>query len=114
MIKAALAGVPPPYTDTELATLALHCTRQEDAARKVERQLRKSEAALLLETRIGQIFSGVITGSAAEGVWVRIFSPPAEGKLYAEAPGLAIGDKVQVRLESVSVERGFIDFVVVD
>jgi exoribonuclease-2 len=114
LIKAALAGVPPPYTDAELATLALHCTRQEDAARKVERQLRKSEAALLLETRIGQIFSGVITGSAAEGVWVRIFSPPAEGKLYAEAPGLAIGDKVQVRLESVSVERGFIDFVVVD
>jgi hypothetical protein len=27
------------------------------------------------------------------------------------ARGLAVGDKVRVRLESVSVERGFIDFV---
>ena len=32
----------------------MHCTRQEDAAQKVERRMRKSEAALLLESRIGQ------------------------------------------------------------
>ena len=111
MVKAALTGERPPYGDGELAALALHCTRQEDAARKVERQLRKSEAALLLETRVGQVFAGVVTGSAAQGIWVRIFSPPAEGKLLEGRPGLAVGDKVRVRLESVSVERGFIDFV---
>ena len=113
MVKAALLDERPPYTDSELAALALHCTRQEDAARKVERQLRKSEAALLLETRVGQVFAGVVTGSAAQGIWVRIFSPPAEGKLLEGRPGLAVGDKVRVRLESVSVERGFIDFVLV-
>jgi hypothetical protein len=49
MVKAALTGERPPYADGDLAALALHCTRQEDAARKVERQLRKSEAALLLD-----------------------------------------------------------------
>jgi len=114
LIKASLAGEQPPYSDAELATLALHCTRQEDASRKVERQLRKSEAALLLESRIGQVFSGIVTGSAAEGIWVRIFSPPAEGKLVMGTPGLAVGDKLRVRLVSVSVERGFIDFTPVD
>jgi exoribonuclease-2 len=112
LIKAALAAQTPPYTNGELADLALHCTRQEDAARKVERQMRKSEAALVLETRIGHTFAGVVTGSADKGVWVRIFSPPAEGKLIGSKPGLAVGDKVQVRLDSVSVERGFIDFEV--
>ena len=111
LIKAALAAVAPPYTDSELASLALHCTRQEDAARKVERQMRKSEAALVLETRIGQTFDGIVTGSEPKGVWVRIFSPPAEGRLVSGKPGLAIGDKLRVRLDSVSVERGFIDFV---
>jgi exoribonuclease-2 len=111
LIKAALAGDAPPYSDTELATLALHCTRQEDAARKVERQMRKSEAALVLETRIGQTFDGIVTGSEPKGVWVRIFSPPAEGRLVSGKPGLAIGDKLKVRLESVSVDHGFIDFI---
>lgn len=110
MIKAALANAKAPYSDKELADLALHCTRQEDASRKVERQMRKSEAALVLESRISQTFAGVVTGTAPKGVWVRIFSPPAEGKLGLGSQGLAVGDKVQVRLESVSVERGFIDF----
>lgn len=112
MIKAALTGARAPYSDAELAQLALHCTRQEDASRKVERQMRKSEAALLLESRIGQVFNGVVTGSATEGIWVRVISPPAEGKLSMGTPGLAVGDKVRVRLVSVSVERGFIDFVI--
>lgn len=111
LLKAALAQQPAPYADTELAALALHCTQQEDAARKVERQMRKSEAALLLETRIGDQFEGVVTGSAPQGVWVRVFNPPAEGKLTGDGPPLAVGDKIKVRLVSVSVERGFIDFV---
>ena len=114
LLKATLAGTPPPYSNAELAELALHCTRQEDAAQKVERRMRKSEAALVLESRIGQRFEGLVTGSSPDGVWVRIFSPPAEGKLVAGAAGLQVGEKVHVQLQATNVERGFIDFVRVE
>ena len=111
LIKAALAHQPPPYSSSELGELALHCTRQEDAAQKVERQITKSEAALVLESHIGQHFDAIVTGNSQDGVWVRVFSPPAEGKLVSGAPDLHIGRKVHVKLISTNVERGFIDFV---
>ena len=111
LLKALLADAPAPYSTTELGALATHCTQQEDNAKKVERQVRKSEAALVLESRIGQRFDGVITGSSSKGTWVRIFSPPAEGKLVGNASSLKVGQRLRVRLVSASVERGFIDFV---
>src|SRR5579872_2694538 len=48
MIKAALAGTTQPYAENELEALATHCTETEDAANRVERQVRKAAAALLL------------------------------------------------------------------
>jgi exoribonuclease-2 len=114
LLKAVLAGKPSPYSNAELEALALHCTRQEDAAQKVERRMRKSEAALVLEARIGQRFDAIVTGTTPEGVWVRIFTPPAEGKLVEGAAGLEVGEKVHVKLVATNVERGFIDFVRVD
>ena len=47
-----------PTAATSSTALAAHCTEQEDAADKVERQVRKSAAALLLESRIGERFDG--------------------------------------------------------
>ena len=54
---------------------------------------------------------GVITGAADKGTWVRIFQPPAEGRLIDAPERLQVGQTVKVRLVSTSVERGFIDFV---
>ena len=109
LIKAALADVKSPYSDMELEFLANRCTQQEDAANKVERQLRKSEAAMLLEDHIGQEFDGVVTGESKGNTWVRIFDPPAEGKLLPSRD-VQVGDKVRAKLISTNVERGFIDF----
>jgi len=111
LLKAAMAQTDAPYAAAELSALAAHCSRQEDNAKKVERQVRKSEAALLLAPRIGQQFDGVVTGASTKGTWVRIFSPPTEGKLVAGTTGFHVGRKVRVRLTSVNVEHGFIDFV---
>ena len=114
LLKAALADEPQPYSNAELGELAQHCTRQEDAAQKVERQLRKSEAALLLESRVGERFDALVTGAGPEGTWVRILTPPAEGKLVGGHSGLRVGDALRVKLVSTHVEHGFIDFVRLD
>ncbi|MFH0806952.1 MAG: RNB domain-containing ribonuclease [Elusimicrobiota bacterium] len=110
MIKAAVAGSPLPYSKEELSTLARHCTDQEDAAKKVERQVVKSAAALLLRNRIGESFDAIVTGASDKGIWVRLVNPPVEGKLVSGFSGLDIGSKVRVRLERTDVMRGFIDF----
>jgi len=109
-LKSMLAGRPAAYGDAELDGLARHCTTQEDAATKVERQVRKSAAALLLASRIGERFDALVTGAAEKGTWVRVVRPSVEGRLVRGFDGLDVGDHVQVELVHVDVERGFIDF----
>ncbi len=111
MLKAKLASTQPPYSVAELEALARHCTQQEDAAQKVERRVRKSEAALLLESHVGESFDAIVTGHSTSDTWVRIFSPPAEGRLDSDVPDIEVGQQVRVKLVSTNVERGFIDFV---
>jgi exoribonuclease-2 len=110
LIKAALSKKAPAYSKEDLAALAEHCTRQEDAANKVERQVQKAAAALWLSDRIGETFNGVVTGASAKGTWARIFKPPVEGKIERGYQGLDVGDRVRLRLIDTNPERGFIDF----
>lgn len=114
LLKAALSRSPSPYSNAELSALALHCTEQEDHAQKVERRMRKSEVALLLESRIGQRFDAIVTGSSAGSTWIRTFDPPAEGKLVSGLAEPKIGQQLHVKLVVADVERGFIDFVLAD
>lgn len=110
LIKAALAGQPVPYANEQLAQVAQRCTVQEDAAAKVERQVRKSAAALLLERDIGKTFEAIVTGASDKGTWVRLLRPPVEGRVISGFQGLDVGDRVVVKLEHTDVEHGFIDF----
>ena len=111
MLKHAIANRPSPYDHQELYSLALYCTTQEDAIRKVERRVRKSEAALFLEPYIGKDFDGVITGITPNYGWVRIFNPPAEGMLLKLPREASIGSKLRVKLVSTDVELGHINFM---
>ena len=110
ILKAAIARRPSPFTVAQLSTIAAHCSEQGAAADKVERRVRKSASAAILSPRIGDHFDGIITGASASGTYVRVFSPPVEGKVIRGQHGLLVGDKVQVRLVETNVERGFIDF----
>jgi VacB/RNase II family 3'-5' exoribonuclease len=112
IVKAALAGVPSPYSNAELATLAAHCTEQQRDATKVERQVAKSAAALLLSSRIGAAFEGIVTGASEKGTWVRISKPTTEGRVVKGFQGLDVGDRVVVKLVHTDVDLGFIDFAV--
>jgi len=113
LLKAALTGQTSQYTNDELTTLARHCTDQEDNAAKVERQVGKSAAALLLASRIGARFDAIVTGASDKGTWVRISGPTAEGRVVRGFEGLDVGDRVVVELVRADVARGFIDFAAV-
>jgi exoribonuclease-2 len=110
LLLAALAGAPAPYDAGQLAELARHCTEQENNANKVERHVRKSAAALLLESRIGARFDAIVTGASDKGTWARISKPAVEGRVVRGQAGLDVGETVRVELVHVDVERGFIDF----
>lgn len=110
LLKAVIARRPAPYTEAELRDIAERCTEREDAARKVERLMRKASAAVLLGERIGDTFDAIVTGVSNKGTFVRLIAPPAEGRVVRGEEGMDVGDKVRVKLLATEPERGFIDF----
>ena len=111
LLKSALAGRASSYSEADLQSLAAHCTVQEDMATKVERQVRKSAAALVLAGRVGQRFEAIVTGVSSKGTWVRISGPTAEGRVVRGFEGLDVGDPLRVELVHTDAARGFVDFV---
>ncbi len=110
LVKATLAGAPAPYTDDELDVIAKHCTERENAANHVERIARKAAAALLLAHRIGDVFDAIVTGVNSDGTYVRLLSPPAEGRVMKGEQGMDVGERVRVKLIRTDPVHGFIDF----
>jgi exoribonuclease-2 len=110
LLKAVIAGEPPPYSVEELQEIAEECRDRESNARKVERLMRKAGAAMFLHDRIGQTFRAIVTGATPKGTYARLIDPPAEGRIVRREEGLQVGDKVTVRLIGTDPERGFIDF----
>ena len=110
LLFAALEGSEIPYSVSALEQIAQRCTEREDAARKVERLMRKVAAAQLLRNMVGQTFGALVTGASHKGVFVRLFSPRVEGKVVRGDAGMDVGEKVRVRLVDVDEDRGFIDF----
>jgi exoribonuclease-2 len=110
LLKAAMVGRAAPYSYAELDVLAKHFTAEEDAANKVERQVGKSAAALLLESRIGEQFDAIVTGASDKGTWARLLTIFVEGRVVRGFEGVDVGDRIRVQLVAVDVERGYIDF----
>ena len=110
LLKSALAGAKPAYSYAELGTIAQHCSEMESAATKVERQVRKSAAALVLQHQIGTVYDALVTGATVKGTFVRTLAPPAEGRVIRGEAGLKVGDKLRVKLVGTDFEKGFIDF----
>jgi exoribonuclease-2 len=110
LFKSVLAKESSPYTQKELIELSLWCTDRDKAAQKVERFMRKAAAAVLLGDRIGDSFDGIVTGASEKGTYVRIVSPPVEGRVTHGGEKMAVGQKVRVRLINMDPFRGYIDF----
>jgi len=112
LLKAWLAKAPQPYSEGDLGSIAARCTLMEDGARKVEREMQKRIAAVVLHPRIGQSFPAIVTGVNQYGAFVRTLNPHVDGMVVSGGKGLDVGDKVTVKLVSTDPQRGFIDFAV--
>ena len=110
LVKASIAGDGAAYAADELDTIAKRCTRMENAARKVEREMRKVVAATLLAHRVGETFEAIVTGVNRNGTFVRLVHPPVEGRVVRGENGMDVGDRVRVRLVEVDVAKAYIDF----
>lgn len=110
LVKATLENKSSPYTFDELTSIATHCNERESAARKVERQIRKTIAASVMSSRVGEIFDAIVTGINKSGTFARTLSPPVDGRIVAGENGLQVGEKVRVKLIDTDAEKGFIDF----
>jgi exoribonuclease-2 len=110
LIRAVTLGEACPYTDDEMVAIARRCTERGEAARKVERTMRKIAGAVMLADRVGESFAAVVTASSPKGVYARVISPPVEGRIVRGGQALDVGDTVKLVLLSVDPARGFIDF----
>ena len=110
LIEAMIDGLPAPYTDAELRSIAVQCNVQEKAGHKVERTMQKRVAAVALADEIGRKFRGVVTGASEKGTYVRVFDPPVEGRVIKGEKGLDVGDQVDVKLLHTNPQMAFIDF----
>lgn len=112
LLKAVNNGAHSPYSAGELGQIAARCTQMEDAARKVEREMEKRIAAVVLHPRIGQSFAAIVTGVNQHGAFVRALEPHVEGMVVRGGKGLDVGDRVTAKLVGTNPEQGFIDFAV--
>jgi len=110
LLKSVLDRIPSPYTREDLTDLSAWLTSREKGSKKVERFMRKAAAAVLLQKRIGESFDALVTGASEKGTYVRLITPPAEGRVLRGERGLTVGRKVRVRLLKTDPYNGFIDF----
>jgi exoribonuclease-2 len=110
LLKAAIRHAAPPYSESELSEIAVHCTERETAARHVERFMKKVAAAIMLAPRVGETFDAVVTGVSPKGTFARLLKVPAEGRIIRGDKGLDVGQKIRARLIGSDPQRGFIDF----
>lgn len=110
LVKSMLAGKANPYSDDELTQIASNCTKKEDAARKVEREMSKRLAAVAMQSHIGEVFDAIVTGVTDHGTFVRVLQPHIEGLLAQGQHGLDVGDRLKAKLTRTDAQKGYIDF----
>jgi exoribonuclease R len=110
MLRAVTSGGARPYSDEQLTEIASRCTERGEAARKVERTMRKVAGASMLEERVGENFAAIVTASSPKGIYARVLNPPVEGRVVRGGRGLDVGDTVRLRLVVADPVRGYIDF----
>ncbi|HRZ25884.1 MAG TPA: ribonuclease R [Spirochaetota bacterium] len=130
-LKSLLAGSPPPYSVGELERIGETSSDTERVAQKAERDMVRLKSCRLLIDRVGEVFSGVVSGITGFGFFVALVETPIEGlvpmrnltddyyivkedefTIVGRRLGrrFRLGDSIEVRLEKVDIELMRIDF----
>ena len=117
-------------SDGPLAELAAHCSRTERRAEAAERELTKVKLLEFLQTRLGDTFTGIITGVQAFGVFVESPELLVDGLVHISnlrdddyrfdrrrwalvgsrsARVLRVGSPLEVRIAAVNIPRRQLD-----
>lgn len=110
LIKSVLDRKECPYTFEDLEEEAEWLSERDKGSKKVERFMRKAEAAVLLQDRIGETFEAFVTGASERGTYVRLIAPAVEGRVMRGEGCLKVGHKVLVRLIHTDPYNGYVDF----
>ena len=120
----------PTASDGPLAALAAHCSRTERRAEAAERELTKVKLLEFLQTRLGDTFTGIITGVQAFGVFVESPELLVDGLVHISSlrdddyrfdrrrwalvgsrsgKVLRVGSPLEVRIAAVNIPRRQLD-----
>ncbi|MFZ5448438.1 MAG: ribonuclease R [Thermodesulfobacteriota bacterium] len=137
LLLAHLSGRKPPFSldPEDLEAQAAHLNRQERTAIEAEREMLSRMQVRCLAHRVGEVFSGRITGVNAFGFFVALEEIFAEGlvrlvdlpndyyryeeshqRLYGRRTRriFALGDLVRVRVAHVDIRRRHVNLVLVE
>ncbi len=124
-----------PLKEKRMKKLGEHLSSRERVALACEREILKRLTVLTMQNRVGEVFTGIISSVTDFGFWVEIKEVMAEGlvrlstiiddyylfdhvyqRLIGKRHGriFQIGNKVQVKLVNVNLDRQEIDFELVD
>lgn len=121
------------YTFTELEEEGQHCSEQERYAVEAERDSVKLKQVEFLADRIGETFTGVISGVTENGLYVNLKDVYCEGMVHvsdlkddyyiynaqrhsligrSKGKQYRLGDEIDVQVASVNLERRLIDLAI--
>ena len=134
-LLAVLDGRRPRGSVDELASLAEHCSKTERRAEQAEQEVIKIKLLTYLSDRIGQTYHGIIIGVEDFGVFCQLQELPVEGLVHLsslrsdyydlergthsligrrQGRRLRLGDRVEVRVWRVDIDRRELDLVLND
>ena len=120
--------------DKNLQKKAMHCSEREMVAAKAERDSIKFMQIKFMENKIGESFSGIISGVSDWGIYVEIEENKCEGMVYIKDieddkyyyseqqqailgrktnKKYTLGDKINIEVKKADLVKKHLDFIII-
>jgi exoribonuclease R len=109
VVAIAAKRAPPPWAMEALPELPGVMADADRRADELERRTLDYVEAVMLESRVGDTFDALVIEAFDRGGTVQLREPAI--RAYCRGHGLALGERVPVRLVQANPRRGFVQFV---